>query len=102
MSKSVAVLMGGWSAEREVSLVSGRECARALATLGYDIRSIDVTHDLPALVAALTVFQLLLARWRRGFAAGIIPGSERFFRLINELPTLAMIAIVLLVVLKPF
>ena len=54
MSKSVAVLMGGWSAEREVSLVSGRECARALATLGYDIRSIDVTHDLPALVAALT------------------------------------------------
>jgi putative membrane protein len=55
-----------------------------------------------ALVGALTVFQLLLARWRRGFAAGMAPGSERFFRLINELPTLAMIAIVLLVVLKPF
>lgn len=55
-----------------------------------------------ALVGALTVFQLMLARWRRGFAAGMTPGSERFFRLINELPTLAMIAIVLLVVLKPF
>ncbi len=52
--KRVAVLMGGWSAEREISLVSGRECARALAGLGYAVSSIDVTHDLPALVAALT------------------------------------------------
>jgi putative membrane protein len=55
-----------------------------------------------ALVGFLTVFQLLLARWRKGFAAGAIPHTERFFRLVNELPTLAMIAIVLLVVLKPF
>ena len=30
MNKHVAVLMGGWSAEREVSLSSGRECAKAL------------------------------------------------------------------------
>ncbi len=30
MSRNAAVLMGGWSAEREVSLVSGRECAIAL------------------------------------------------------------------------
>jgi D-alanine-D-alanine ligase len=50
----VAVLMGGWSAEREVSLVSGRECAAALETLGYDVNRIDVSHDLAALVAALT------------------------------------------------
>ncbi len=54
------------------------------------------------LVVVLTVFQLLLARWRQGFAAGNVPHSERFFRAINELPTLAMLAIVLLVVLKPF
>ncbi len=33
----VAVLMGGWSAEREVSLVSGTECARALARIGYEV-----------------------------------------------------------------
>jgi D-alanine-D-alanine ligase len=54
MTRRVAVLMGGWSAEREVSLVSGAECARALAELGYDVRAIDVTRDLPALVAALS------------------------------------------------
>jgi len=53
MSHSVAVLMGGWSSEREVSLVSGRGCADALASLGYDVRRIDVTRDLDALVAAL-------------------------------------------------
>jgi D-alanine-D-alanine ligase len=54
MTKRVAVLMGGWSAEREVSLISGRECARALEALGYDVRSIDVTRDLRALIGALT------------------------------------------------
>ena len=51
---SVAVLLGGWSAEREVSLVSGRECARALAGLGYAVRSVDVGRDLAALDRALT------------------------------------------------
>ena len=51
--KRVAVLMGGWSAEREVSLVSGRECARVLAAIGYVVTSIDVTHDLGALLRAL-------------------------------------------------
>lgn len=55
-----------------------------------------------ALVAGLTAFHLILAGWRRGFAAGRFPHSAPFFRLINELPTLALIAIVLLVVLKPF
>jgi D-alanine-D-alanine ligase len=51
--KRVAVLKGGWSAEREVSLVSGRECAAALATRGYRVSEIDVTRDLDALMAAL-------------------------------------------------
>jgi putative membrane protein len=54
------------------------------------------------LVAALTGFHIMLARWRRGFAAGQPLHSARFFRIINELPTLIMIAIVLLVVAKPF
>jgi len=49
----VAVLMGGWSSERDVSLVSGRGCADALVALGYDVARIDVTRDLDALVAAL-------------------------------------------------
>ena len=42
MSKRVAVLMGGWSPEREVSLSSGRECAKALADRGYRVTAIDV------------------------------------------------------------
>ena len=45
MSRRVAVLMGGWSSEREVSLVSGRGCADALASVGYDVTRIDVTSD---------------------------------------------------------
>jgi D-alanine-D-alanine ligase len=53
VSKSVAVLMGGWSAEREVSLSSGRECAKALADSGYRVRIVDVGCDLPALLRAL-------------------------------------------------
>ena len=54
MSRSVAILMGGWSSEREVSLVSGRAIAEALDAAGYDTRSIDVTRDPAAIVAALT------------------------------------------------
>jgi D-alanine-D-alanine ligase len=54
MAKRVAVLMGGWSAEREVSLSSGRGCAEALAGSGYDVSTIDVPRDPQALIAALT------------------------------------------------
>jgi len=53
MTKNVAVLMGGWSPEREVSLSSGRECAKALAGRGYKVRAIDVGRDLPAVLRAL-------------------------------------------------
>jgi D-alanine-D-alanine ligase len=51
--KRVAVLSGGPSKEREVSLVSARAAARALDALGYDVTTIDVTHDVPALVRDL-------------------------------------------------
>jgi D-alanine-D-alanine ligase len=53
MSQRVAVLMGGWSSERDVSLVSGRECAKALNDSGYRAYTIDVTRDLTALTKAL-------------------------------------------------
>lgn len=43
----IAVLMGGESVEREVSLVSGRECAGALRRNGYDVVEIDAGRDLP-------------------------------------------------------
>lgn len=50
----IAVLMGGTSAERDVSLESGRQCAGALRDAGYDVTEIDVTADITALLQALT------------------------------------------------
>ena len=55
-----------------------------------------------AIVGLLTMFHLCLACWRRDFAAGKFSHSSRFYRVINELPTIMMIAIVLLAVVKPF
>lgn len=46
MSKHVAVLMGGWSAEREVSLVSGGAVETALRSGGYRVTPLDVGRDV--------------------------------------------------------
>lgn len=46
MTKHVAVLMGGWSAEREVSLASGRACAEELEKRGYKVTRIDVDREV--------------------------------------------------------
>lgn len=54
MAKRIAILHGGWSAERPVSLVSGAAVAEALKERGHDAHLIDVTRDLPALIDALT------------------------------------------------
>ena len=68
MSKRVVVLMGGWSSEREVSLVSGAAVSKALAEGGYDVRVIDVVRDPADLIARLTprpdvIFNALHGRW---------------------------------------
>lgn len=55
-----------------------------------------------SLVVGLTAFHLLCWRWQRGFAADRNPHPARFFRMINEVPTLLMIGIVVLVVVRPF
>ena len=47
---TVAVLMGGWSPEREVSLVSGKACAEGLREGGHEVIEYDVKRDLRALV----------------------------------------------------
>jgi len=52
MTKHVAVLMGGWSAEREVSLRSGKACAEALGRVGYRVTPIDVGRDIAAVLTA--------------------------------------------------
>ena len=44
--KKIAVLMGGWSAERDVSLRSGDFVAKNLIAMGYDVVKIDVKKDL--------------------------------------------------------
>lgn len=48
----VGVLMGGWSSERPVSLVSGKACADAARALGCDVVEIDVTRDIAAQLKA--------------------------------------------------
>ena len=53
MAKTVAVLMGGWSSEREVSLSSGKACSKALRDQGYKVIDIDVKRDLKDLIAKL-------------------------------------------------
>ncbi|HUN45629.1 MAG TPA: protoporphyrinogen oxidase HemJ [Stellaceae bacterium] len=55
-----------------------------------------------ALVLALTGYHMLLARWRRDFAADANRHPARFYRFVNEIPTLLLIGIVILVVVKPF
>ncbi len=52
MAKHVAVLMGGWSAEREVSLRSGRACAADLTRRGYRVTPIDVGRDIATVLTA--------------------------------------------------
>ena len=53
MSKQVAVLMGGWSSEREVSLVSGAAVSKSLSDAGMTVTSIDVQRDMGALMTRL-------------------------------------------------
>lgn len=53
MSKHIAVLMGGWSAEREVSLRSGKACADALERGGYRVTRVDVGRDIASVLNLL-------------------------------------------------
>lgn len=53
MSKHVAVLMGGWSAEREVSLNSGSPCADAAERAGYRVTRVDVQRDIATVLQKL-------------------------------------------------
>ena len=83
MSRHVAVLMGGWSAEREVSLKSGAGVAAALEEAGYRVTRVDVPHDLDAFLKLLTprpdvVFNALHGR---GGEDGIVQGVLEFLRI---------------------
>lgn len=55
-----------------------------------------------AAVVALTVIHYLLSLWRRDFAADRNRRPARFYRMVNEVPTLLLIVIVVMVVAQPF
>ncbi|RLJ59050.1 D-alanine--D-alanine ligase [Litoreibacter meonggei] len=64
--RKVVVLMGGPSAEREVSLSSGRDCATALREAGYEVTELDAGPDLAVRLSDLqpdVVFNALHGRW---------------------------------------
>ncbi|MDB5492597.1 MAG: D-alanine--D-alanine ligase family protein [Micavibrio sp.] len=76
MSKKVALLIGGTSSEREVSLMKGKHIEKALLESGYDVKVIDFTGDLNKLISELTprpdvVFNNL---YGRGGEDGVIQG----------------------------
>lgn len=65
-TKHVAVLKGGWSAEREVSLVTGKGCADALRSHGYHVTEIDAGRDLADQILKAkpdVAFNALHGRW---------------------------------------
>ncbi|MCG6902225.1 MAG: D-alanine--D-alanine ligase [Rhodobacter sp.] len=75
-SPKVVVLMGGPSAEREVSLSSGRECAAALRGEGYEVVELDAGPDICARLLDIkpdVVFNALHGRWGEdGCVQGIL------------------------------
>jgi D-alanine-D-alanine ligase len=52
-AKHVAMLMGGWSAEREISLLSGKACGDALEAEGYRVTRVDVERNIAEVLARL-------------------------------------------------
>lgn len=67
-----------------------------------DIRTDGWLHAKLLAVILLSGVHGAMSRWRKDFAADRNTRSPRFFRIANEVPTVLMIVIVLLVVLKPF
>ena len=72
----VMVIMGGPSAEREVSLSTGRECAAALRDAGYDVSELDAGRDMAERLAEArpdVVFNALHGRWGEdGCSQGVL------------------------------
>ena len=71
--------------------------------LGWDyVASAYWQHAKLALVLAMTWYHHALARWWKDFNADRNVRSGRFFRLMNEAPTVLMVGIVILVIVRPF
>jgi putative membrane protein len=59
-------------------------------------------HAKFALVLALSGLHGYLSRWRRDFERDQNRHSQKFYRIINEVPAVVMVAVVILVIVKPF
>lgn len=59
-------------------------------------------HVKLALVLAMSAVHGFFSRWLKDFAADRRPRSQKFYRIINEVPTILMIFIVIMVIVKPF
>jgi len=79
--KHVAVLMGGWSAERPVSLNSGKGCADALEARGYRVSRVDVDRDIASTLARLKPDVAFNALHGRGGEDGTIQGVLEILRI---------------------
>lgn len=73
-----------------------------LATPGIWANGGVSLHAKLVLVAGLLWMHFALVRWRHAFAEDRNEKSERFFRVVNEVPTLLMIGIVILIIARPF
>ena len=81
MTKHVAVLMGGISNERPVSISSGTECARALRNADYTVTEVDVGYDIAEVLRELkpdVAFNALHGRYGED---GTIQGVLEFLRI---------------------
>src|SRR3954451_17902552 len=81
MAKHVAVLYGGWSAEREVSLSSGRSCCKALEGQGYRVTPIDVQPDIATVLQATAPDLVFNALHGRVGEDGTIQGLLEILRI---------------------
>ena len=79
-----------------VSLIAGG------ALLAYQDFSSGWLHVKLTAIVGLLIMHMLMAKWRKDFEKDTNTHSHKFYRVANEIPTVLMILIVVLVVVKPF
>ena len=73
-----------------------------LTLLGASVWSEGWWHVKLTMIILMSAYHGFLSRWRRDFEADRNRRSARFFRFANEIPTVLMIVIVVMVIVKPF
>jgi putative membrane protein len=77
-------------------------CGIAMIAMNPALMTQGWLHVKLALVIVLTGIHGMMSSWRRAFAQDRNTHTQRFFRMINEVPTLLMIVIVVMVIVRPF